>query len=487
MLRFGVLLVFYESAIQELLDHTIPERLRPFRTWSLSLSHAVTACFRPNYFKRKETTMNMPMSRNRMLVLGIGILGVGIAIGFYTCRAAQDTSAGNEMPPEPDPVSARIPKPDPKAFKSTSNLVFHEISWQYFRWLTEVVEGGDLRFETMYSDKAIQPEFKDDTNHVLGGVQQANSEGILVDANGRAVYTTMMINDVYRDFVLENKLYDAEALRSFPDTTDFPVGALSLKAAWKIVQDGEDVSKFYTTQAEIELLADNNGTIGIPANPKTQKDVTVALIGFHIAIVVEGHPEAIWATFEQVDNAPYVVAGQQPNKQVSEADFTFYPAGTNMSDCNQNGKPILTLNEATQELSPVTHVARQYRLGGGSSANQNNIDDLNAKIHSEMPRGSVWRNYFEVGAIWFVKTDALNPNWNPNTDKGLITGSTELSNATIETFTQNVASENECFSCHNTMSVATVPEGDEVLPGKNILTSHIILQNYLKDTKLKRK
>lgn len=391
-------------------------------------------------------------------------LWMAIAVTLVACGTSSDS----------------FPEPDPATFKSTSNHAFHQISWEYFLWLTSQAEDEKLVFETMYSDGAINPKSKDDTNHILGGVQQANSEGILVDRNGRAVYTTMMINDTYRDFVLDKKLYEAQALLDFPDTTSFPVGSLSLKAAWKIVADGEDTTGMYTTVAEIKLLTDDNGSIGIPESPDTRKDVEVALVGFHIAIVVEGHPEAIWATFEHVNNAPYVADGQRADQSVSEEDYTFYAAKTKMADSNVNGKPVLSLDEATQRLAPVTQVALQYRLGGGSSVNQNNIDRLNATMHSRLPADSIWRNYFEVGAIWFNKIDALNPNWNPDSDtQGLITGSTTLSNSVIETFTQAIVSQNECFSCHNTMSVTTVAPGTPVIPGKNVLTSHILLQKYL--------
>lgn len=388
--------------------------------------------------------------------------------------------------PAPDDPSEPFPEPDPHGFESTSNLAFHEISWEYFLWLTSEAEDGKLVFETMYTDAAIRPESKDDTNHILGGVQQANSEGILVDHNGRAVYTTMMIDKVYRDFVIGNELYDADALREFPADQSFPVGALSLKAAWKIVADGEDIGGMYTTRAEIKLLADQNGTIGIPEDPETRDGVLVALVGFHIAVVVNGHPEAIWATFEHVNNSPFVAAGQLRDKAVADEDFTFYAAKTPMQDANINGKPVLTLDESTQKLTPVTQVALQYRLGGGSSVNQNNIDGLNARMHARLPANSIWRNYFEVGAIWFSQKEALKPDWNPNSGEDLITGSTTLSNSVIETFTQHIESENECFSCHNTMSLTTVPPGKPVIPGKNVLTSHILLQNYLAEALLKR-
>ncbi len=97
----------------------------------------------------------------------------------------------------------------------------------------------------------------------------------------------------------------------------------------------------------------------------------------------------------------------------------------------------------------------------------------------------------------FVHKNVLRPNWNPNSGitlikkkripgKELITGSTKLSNSVIETFTQAIDSENECFSCHNTMSLTAVPSDKAVIPGKNVLTSHILLQNYLADSRVKR-
>jgi hypothetical protein len=382
-----------------------------------------------------------------------------------------------------------VPKPNPFAFQSKSNLEFHEISWQYFLWLTEAVQGGKLRFETLYSDSSIDPDnktgiigslaIKSPKDKILGGVNQATSDGILVDQKGRAIYTTIMINDVYRDFVIKNSLYKPEALRNFPDTTNFPIGAFSLKAAWKIVSPGEDASRFYTTTAKIQKLGYNGKKIVLTNVLETAR---VALVGFHIAVVVKGHPEMIWATFEHVNNAPYSVADQLPGDQVAEGNYTFYKGGTPWQDCNDPASPILKLDTATQKLSPVTQVFRQYRLGGGKSANQNNIDMLNAKMHRAMPRSSVWRNYAEVGAIWFVKKDALKPNSAFVSSDTLLTGSKVLSNSVIETFTQADTDLNQCFGCHNTTPLTTVPTNAQIVPGKNVLTSHILITNYLEKT-----
>lgn len=384
---------------------------------------------------------------------------------------------------------ATVPTPRPQDFpRNADNCDFHQISWQYFLWLTEEVAPGMLRFETFYTDKAIYPEFKDDTNHILGGVQQANSHGILVDQNGRAVYTTLIINNVYRDFVLKNKLYDPKALKDVSDTLDFPTGSMSLKAAWKIVEEGENTDGYYTRLAEIELLATEGNSVVIPKNPKTQKNVKVALVGLHIAVVVEHHPEFIWATFEHVKNAPNFQENQRMNQAVASGNFTFYKGGTTAADCNQNNASIISLDATSQKLTPITQVARQYRVGGGKESNQNNIDSLNSSVLRQIDPSSLWKNFTEVGAVWFdIDKGVLVPNWSPNSDSiQRITGSVLLSSSVIETFTQNVRSENECFSCHNTMALLDGPAGLGPLAGKNVSTSHILLKNYQDGSLVKR-
>uniref|UniRef100_UPI00404870D9 hypothetical protein n=4 Tax=Roseivirga sp. TaxID=1964215 RepID=UPI00404870D9 len=396
---------------------------------------------------------------------------------------------GNCVAP-PDWFSGTVPTPQPQDFPqghAVTNCDFHLISWQYFLWLTEKVD-GKLRFETFYTDKSIHPETKNDTYQVLDIVEQALSKGILIDQNNRAVYSNIMINDIYRDWVLTNKLYDPQVFAAFDPTADFPVGSMSLKANWKIVQPNEDVSNLYTTTADIKLLSMVNGEPRIPEeNAQIQKGVEVALVGLHIAVVVEGHPEFIWATFEFDDNAPDFRAEQGMNEPVSEKDFLFYKANSTAKQTNANNAAILEfVNESNQTLTPITQVARQYVNGGGSSTNQGNIEHLNTNVKDQLVN-SIWRNYFEVGAIWFnTEKGVLKPNWNPNVDSSMLAGSLQLSNSTIETFTQKVISQNECFSCHNTFAVTNVPLNKAVLPGKNANTSHILLKNYQGGGEVKR-
>ncbi|RSZ57301.1 hypothetical protein HF313_11125 [Massilia atriviolacea] len=415
-----------------------------------------------------------------------GLLAASMAFTRPAPAATPDPAPGGCNAPASWFSGRSVPKPDPgNAAQFNSNCAFHQFSWQSFLWLTQVAAPGKLRFETLYSDRAIVPGAPRPREHVLGGVNQANSHGILVDQNGRAVYTAMMIDDVYRNFVIKNQLYTAEGMQKADAGMVFPNGALSLKSTWKIVAPGEDASRFYTTDATIELLSKVDGGVGIDANPKTAR-AKVALVGLHVAVVVAGHPEAIWATFEHVDNAPDFGADQRPSDVVSEHSYTFYKGGTIAADCNANNASIIELDARTQILSPPTQACRQYRTGAGDLSNVNNIDSLNHSVLSQLAPRSPWKNYREVGAVWFKGKNKLVPDWTPNVDPNPMTGSTLLSSAVIETFTQNTTSENGCFSCHNTMAVTDTNDITRTLSGKNINTSHILLQKYLNVATVKR-
>lgn len=419
-----------------------------------------------------------------------------LAIAFCVCCACFGRLALAQECQAPDAwfSSATVPKPDDSdRGKFNSNCAFHQFSWQAFLWLTQSMKNGSLRFESLYSDAAIDPKVPTPTQHVLDGVQQADSLGIVVDQNGRAVYTNMLINDAYRKFVMDHKLYRPEGMKSAAPDLEFPNGALSLKAAWKIVGDHDDVSRFYTTTAKIALLAKVGHTVDVAPKPNVVT-AKVALVGLHIAWVVDGHPEAIWATFEHVDNAPDFKTGQEMSQPVSDKSYTFYQAGTTAQDCNVNNAALLQIDEKTQQLTPVTQVCRQFRTGGGDPSNVANIDVLNRSVMTRLgEKHSVWQNYKEVGAVWLSEDPRsatakkpFRPDWNPNVDSSPVLGSAQLSSSVIETFTQNKASKVQCFSCHDTMPVTDTNDVTLTLPGKDISTSHILLRKYMNNPVIKR-
>ena len=402
---------------------------------------------------------------------------------------------------------AQTPKPNDAA-DFTSNCTFHQWSWQSFLWLTQRMPSGELRFETFARPAQLMaeeapPEFsaaaqapltlvprvaKSEDPTMLDEVNQAGSLGLLVDQNGRAVYYAMYVNEVFYEFVRQHKLYEPLTLFDAPDTLNFPIGAMELKAAWKIVSTGENTAGFYTRPAEVAKLVEQDGSVVVDTSETVA--VTVALVGLHIAGVVKDHPEFIWATFEHKTNAPTLSDAQLAqymdvnndtinSQPVSDQNFTFYKAGTPFIDSNQNNDgEVKLVNQDAQTLTPVTNAFIQYAQGGGNADNRTNIRALNASVLRQL-KDPIFDNYTLGGAIWLAAANGLVPN---STQQDLITGSTELSNVTMETFTQKVLEQRNCFGCHNTMQRFPPTQDIDVtpLPGKNLNVSHILVNQYFR-------
>lgn len=380
------------------------------------------------------------------------------------------------------------PRPDDSAFQSTSNCVFHQWSWQMFLWLTQDVD-GQPRFMGLDAPQnllkmsqrggAMFPRMsKSQTPESFDEYLQAGTDGIMVAHNGRAIYYSQYINPTFSDFIKSNDLTDPAKVLAMDPNTTFPImgtaGAMELKASWMIVTDPDEVDGMFTTKSEVAKLVNRGGKIVI--DPSQVEEVTLALVGFHIGGIVNGHPEMIWATFEQVNNAPNIPPGAPLEEAASDQNFTFYDAGTIIGKCNINpaSSNKLVLNEETQNLQPITQVCRQYEFGnapGDNTQNDGNIAELNKDVGSKLASTDVWRNYREVGAIWFNTIDGLKPGLDLATDE-LLTGSLKLSNSTIETFTQRASVMENCFRCHNTEQEIAPSTTLSSLPATNLNISH---------------
>jgi hypothetical protein len=415
-----------------------------------------------------------------------------------SAQASSCTAPSNWFP------HSQTPEQDSAGFSSSSNCEFHQWSWNAFLWLTQDVD-GEPRFARMTPDGiqapggALDPLIgRSGKARALDLINQAGPDGIMVDQNGSPIYYSIHSNATFGKFIADNHLFDPDKLRTFNPDTPFPVDSLTLKAAWKVVAPGEDVSTYYTRKAEVALLTTRNGKITLATKQVDGKDVVqtrevdVALVGFHVAGTVNGHPEMIWATFEHNDNAPDLpkpMDQMAPSEVVSDRDWTFYKKGTPFKDCNVNaaGAGALTLDEKAQTLAPVTEVCRMVPYGGGDPSNVANIKSLNDSVHAQL--ADVWKNYFEVGAIWFLPTNALKPNCTfqpgslqcpPKPGSKMLTGSVQLSNATVETFTQSQSAQDNCFACHNTVQVTAEKPWLKALPGMNVDISHVLINEYFK-------
>ncbi len=387
-------------------------------------------------------------------------------------------------------------EPDNAGFKSVNNCVFHQWSWQTFLWLTQDDGTGNPRFMSFVAPESLlgmttrNPSIGGQPSSTRGPFDeylQAGSDAVLPDHQGRAVYYAQYVDPKWVRFVNEHQLTNPEKLRKFDPNKSFSIGSMELKVSWKIVEDGQDASQFFTLDTSVYKLKKENGKIVI--NYEETEKVKLAVVGFHIGGVVNEHPEMIWATFEHKDNAPNVPHKFTPETVISKDDSTFYTGGTKYADCNVNvaNTPNQKLDEKTQVLSPITQVCRQYEFGNdpinpkerikNMEINDNNIKKLNASVLASLASDDVWSNYHEVGAIWFGAIDGLKPNMSLETDD-ILTGSLKLSNSTIETFTQTQSTENNCFRCHNTMQRFPPTTDLDPLPGLNLNISRALENIY---------
>jgi hypothetical protein len=316
----------------------------------------------------------------------------------------------------------------------------------------------------------------------FGDIRQAGLRGVLVDQNHRALYYASHVNQVYYDFVRSNRLYLKSAYLAADPNLAFPFKSLELKSSWRIVQPGENTGGFFTTQALINPLTCANGAgactgANVVVDRTKVVPVTVALVGLHVVGVVQDHPEFVWATFEHRNNAPDLPSTVAPTaaQPVSPVASTFYAAGTPANMCNVLNSSTVALNPATQQLTPITNVFRQFAFGQGNPPDTANIQALNASVQAQLAPGDVWRNYFLVGSVWFAAINGLHPGLNGTSPamQNLVTGSIHLSNSTMETFTQPTNVKKNCFACHDTGQVQGLG-----LPPMNLNLSHI-LQNGL--------
>jgi hypothetical protein len=146
------------------------------------------------------------------------------------------------------------------------------------------------------------------TIHLLGDTTPEQLKEILqstdrplVDQNGRFVRYSVSLNKDEYDYIIANKLYTAQGQKDTP-VINFPmgssassVGAIEIKAAWKVLGAGDDASRFFTQKAIV--YNNKNGDPSPGTNP-----VTVGLVGLHIAHKAQGQKVWAWSTFEQVDN-----------------------------------------------------------------------------------------------------------------------------------------------------------------------------------------
>ena len=344
----------------------------------------------------------------------------------------------------------------------------------------------------------MAPRLSKMQNTAVGGdeINQALDLGALVDQNGRVVYYAQHVDAVFADYIRAKGFDNASTLANAKPDDVFPPGSIELKSSWRVKSANESEEGFIAIDAEVPtLVTSSEGRV--QAHPEIPRNERMLLVGLHVVVVTEGHPEFILATFEHKRNAPDLPKEMQTgsNLPVSQENYTFYKANTPAVNCNEPnnliaGSSKLTLVDAQKQiLAPVTQVFRQFLFGGEDKPNDELIP-LNDSVHALLPPDSKIKSYDLIGALWMeVPKDTFLPGKrfgrivNDDSDEDVFGGERKLSNSTMETFTQ---SEMHCFSCHDTRSEKIAPVNGvkfEIFPETLLGVSHILRTEYAKHPK----
>ncbi len=288
------------------------------------------------------------------------------------------------------------------------------------------------------------------TPNLLTAPTQPFDTGPLVDQNKAYARFEIHADRAMFDYILANKLYSRAGQKGFTGTVSFPcgggpnVGAIMVKAAWKVLGRGDDPSRFHKIDALIYTAPSKN-----PPIKESCVRQTVGLVGFHIGHRLNISSQWVWSTFEQVDNAPDdtdVKSGKL------NAKYNFF--NPSCKDCPSNQPPPRPWVPNVPDKTP-TQVVRVSILPAQAldSAKQQN-QTAQALLAGVSPK-SVWQYYRLISTQWPTQTNSdctanpANPNGTPFPQF--------LGNVTLETYVQGTTpqSSSSCINCHGNATMTT--------------------------------
>lgn len=359
----------------------------------------------------------------------------------------------------------------------TNFCQFYQFAWQWFLYLGSPVAPGSTTRN--FEDPAAFPVYTPDHSQ---SCSSQDARGIFVrtvktDDKGSGFITPDDIHQAGGDAAT---IYDQNGNVVFyevrfsrdmctaPLSGNLPAGTTELKFAWRQI-DMSEAGQYFTIETTIEGLSNN--------------PVLLGLVGMHLVRTTPLHPEAMWATFEHVDNAPVCnnASAELHNWSfISQEAKACLSSGKSPFDCQTQFK----LNQATSEASLTgtpSNICQVY-ITGTDPADQNalqnffDIEELNQQLMgpggfiSSLPSSnpmSVWQNYFAVGGIWVTDPSKSSGQPNPNPSLTNQRGSLELTNTVAETTFQGKFQSDgsrsaafNCFGCHGYTPGKTAVLGD---------------------------
>jgi hypothetical protein len=426
-----------------------------------------------------------------------------LAIGIVLTLATALPGAAPAQTPCPA-SSAWVTNPSLPNFVNDPNTLcgFYQYAWQIFLYemspttpkagaptMANAAKASPLRFETLPSlSETVGPALAAKPARTLGpktvfhdprtgrdrvfqvrgsepqnSIEQAGSNGVLVDQNGNVTYYEQFLEPVAQAFFKACSIAIAKCeSAAAAQALRFPPGAMELKISYRVLTPTTPNANTYVTVPNVPVY---NPQV---KDPKTGKYgvvqvVNLGLVGYHLVFSTTHHPELIWSTFEHVDNAP---DGPCTGPTTPPAPFTAWAfnnrASTNCSNIN-------SWTSGQQPPYPITQAFRNWAWGSipktpNGQQNTATLEALNQNVLAILPASSMLKYYFLAGGVW---TNGTLPPTDENEVGGL-----RLANSTLETFTQTsnpLTSKynTDCFSCHTTPSSGKPPYSVSHAAGTN--------------------
>ncbi|MES2797143.1 MAG: hypothetical protein V4683_14325 [Bacteroidota bacterium] len=311
--------------------------------------------------------------------------------------------------------------------------------------------------------------------------QAQGSHGLMAQ-NGSLVYYITMINDVFA-FYLSGAKNGEISSAQFPTTAaqrdsiseiarangktlpDSNALAMEIKTSWVEASSLPDPQNYVTIEA---VVPSYTKTDSLWTPNATTQTVKLAMVGMHVVGSTAGHPEMVWATFEQKNNAPnasYQYLNTDSTVVVVPQDsigsWTF---SSNGLDPNPNlahfTAAVNTLIAEKGSTISASNSLMAFPWGsaanispnaenGSSAASNSEVISINNSVLGWLVGNDIRKNYVLIGATWTnsgVAPTGTSFSTNPS-DPGAAIGTSLLANITMETYKQS--NQNSCFTCHS--------------------------------------
>ncbi|BBP64354.1 MULTISPECIES: hypothetical protein [Pseudomonas] len=258
--------------------------------------------------------------------------------------------------------------------------------------------------------------------------------GWLIDQAGNPTYYDISANETSYDYIVNNQYYNADVV-SKANNINFPNGVIEVKSSWRILTPKDNASHYLTQFARVATFDAQGQRTGVT-------EAYLGLVGLHLITKVNGYPQWIWSTFEQIDNVPpkQQVHGQWVDQPATGTAYAYFnadapAASLNQSPCDwqaQGAHLVCVPKPGTtfQTPNPLNRVTPIAEVTNGVNAHYRSHPDLQKSV----------LKYYQL----ITTQRPLMPD-NPSNPLGQPTPAL-AANVTMESYIQPNSS---CMNCHS--------------------------------------